>query len=227
VKISVVAFDLSDNATGRADLLARLLAARWDVEVVGPRFGPSLWKPAEGGPVKHRTVRAGKYPGFLRRLPALLSLVDGDLIVASKPRPTSYGLGLLARSRRRRPLLLDIDDWELGFLYRSGVWGRVGRALDLADPNGLAWTWVTERLVGRADALTVASRFLAERFGVDVSPYPSAVFEEVSPIAFGGIPFGEVGERAELPSPGRVWSWPSSARMGSAVPRDAGRRCRT
>ena len=105
MKISVVAFDLSDNATGRADLLARLLAARWDVEVVGPRFGPSLWKPAEGGPVKHRTVRAGKYPGFLRRLPALLSLVDGDLIVASKPRPTSYGLGLLARSRRRRPLL--------------------------------------------------------------------------------------------------------------------------
>ena len=84
MKISVVAFDLSDNATGRADLLARLLAARWDVEVVGPQFGPSLWKPAEGGPVKHRTVRAGKYPGFLRRLPALLSLVDGDLIVASK-----------------------------------------------------------------------------------------------------------------------------------------------
>jgi NADH-quinone oxidoreductase subunit G len=41
---------------------------------------------------------------------------------------------------------------------------------------------------------------LAERFGVEVSPYPSAVFEELSPIAFGGIPFGEVGERAALPT---------------------------
>lgn len=41
---------------------------------------------------------------------------------------------------------------------------------------------------------------LAERFGVDVSPYPSVVFEEVSAIAFGGIPFGAVGERAELPA---------------------------
>jgi NADH-quinone oxidoreductase subunit G len=40
---------------------------------------------------------------------------------------------------------------------------------------------------------------LAERFGVELSPYPSAVFEELSPIAFGGIPFGEVGERAALP----------------------------
>jgi len=171
VKISVVAFDLSDNAAGRADLLARLLAARWDVEVVGPQFGPALWMPAAGSSVRYRAVRTRKYPGFLRRLPALLALIDGDLIVASKPRPTSYGLGLLARARRRRPLVLDIDDWELGFLYRSGFWGRVGRALDLGDPNGLAWTWATERLVRRADALTTASRFLAERFGGVLLPH--------------------------------------------------------
>jgi NADH-quinone oxidoreductase subunit G len=40
---------------------------------------------------------------------------------------------------------------------------------------------------------------LAERFGVEVSPYPSAVFAEVSATAFGGIAFGEVGEFAPLP----------------------------
>ncbi len=165
MKISVLAFDLADNATGRADLLARLLAPRWEVEVVGPRFGPELWKPAQGGDVAHRAIPAGKCPGFLRTLPRLVALADGDVLVASKPRPTSYGLGLLARARRRRPLLLDIDDWELGFFYRSGAWGRVARALDLADPNGLAWTWIMERLVRRADALTVASRFLEARFG--------------------------------------------------------------
>jgi NADH-quinone oxidoreductase subunit G len=45
---------------------------------------------------------------------------------------------------------------------------------------------------------------LAERFGVTVSPYPSAVFDEVSAVAFGGIPFGVVGERAELPPPTEV-----------------------
>jgi predicted molibdopterin-dependent oxidoreductase YjgC len=50
------------------------------------------------------------------------------------------------------------------------------------------------------DELAWISR-LAERFGVDVSPYPSTVFDELSPIAFGGIPFGVVGERAELPRP--------------------------
>jgi len=40
---------------------------------------------------------------------------------------------------------------------------------------------------------------LAERFDVEISPYPSLVFEEVSAIAFGGIPYGEIGERAPLP----------------------------
>jgi NADH-quinone oxidoreductase subunit G len=42
---------------------------------------------------------------------------------------------------------------------------------------------------------------LAARFGVELSPYPSAVFEEVSAVAFGAVPFGEVGEYAELPPP--------------------------
>jgi NADH-quinone oxidoreductase subunit G len=41
---------------------------------------------------------------------------------------------------------------------------------------------------------------LAERFDVELSPYPSLVFEEVSAIAFGGIPFGEIGKQAPLPA---------------------------
>src|SRR5207247_422632 len=72
---------------------------------------------------------------------------------------------------RRRPLVLDIDDWELGFFYHSGAWGRVGRALNLSDPNGLSWTWLAEKLVDRADAVTVASRFLEQRFGGTLLPH--------------------------------------------------------
>jgi anaerobic selenocysteine-containing dehydrogenase len=33
-----------------------------------------------------------------------------------------------------------------------------------------------------------------------VSPYPSAFFDEVSAVAYGGIPFGVVGDQAELPA---------------------------
>jgi NADH dehydrogenase/NADH:ubiquinone oxidoreductase subunit G len=48
------------------------------------------------------------------------------------------------------------------------------------------------------DVLAFVSK-LAERFEVDVSPYPSMVFDEVSAKCFGGVTFAEVGERADLP----------------------------
>jgi hypothetical protein len=44
MKISVLCFDLSDNAAGRADLLARLVAPLGEVEVLGPQSGP-VWAP--------------------------------------------------------------------------------------------------------------------------------------------------------------------------------------
>ena len=62
MKISVLAADLSDNATGRADLLARLLSARYEVEVIGPRFGADVWMPARDGAIAHRSEIVGRYP---------------------------------------------------------------------------------------------------------------------------------------------------------------------
>ena len=173
MKVSVLAFDLSDNATGRADLLARLLAPRYDVEVVGPRSGDDLWRPARGGAVRYRALPGARWPRLAGVLPALARLADGDVLLASKPRPTSFGVALLARRQRRRPLILDVDDWELGFFYRAGFWGRLGRLLSrhelhLSDeqriaavftdcdrgavpPVGMAWgidTVVDEQLEG-------------------------------------------------------------------------------
>jgi glycosyltransferase involved in cell wall biosynthesis len=171
LRVSILAFDLSDNATGRADLLARLLAPRYRVHVVGPRFGSALWGPARDTKLERREIEGARYPRFAGRLGALARLADGDILYASKPRATSFGVGLLARAQRRRPLVLDIDDWELGFFLRGGPWGTLGRALNLSNPNGLPWTWLMERLAGRADALTVGSRFLERRFGGTLLPH--------------------------------------------------------
>ena len=174
MKISILAFDLSDNATGRADLLARLLAPLGEVEVVGPRSGDAIWRPARDGAVRYRDLPLGsaaRYPRFAARWNDLAALADGDVLYASKPRPTSFGVALVARRRRPRPLLLDIDDWEVGFFRRGGAWGTLGRALNVGNPNGLPWTWLMERQIGRADALTVASRFLERRFGGTLIPH--------------------------------------------------------
>ena len=171
MKVSVLCFDVSDNAVGRAWLLARLLEPIGAVEIVGPRFGPSVWEPLAEERVAIRSVPGGRLPGFAMRLPALGRLADGDLLYASKPRLTSAGVGYLGRLARGRPLLLDIDDWETGFFLRGGFWGTVGRALNLSNPRGLAWTWLMERLRGLADGITVASRFLQQRFGGVLIPH--------------------------------------------------------
>jgi NADH-quinone oxidoreductase subunit G len=39
---------------------------------------------------------------------------------------------------------------------------------------------------------------LADRFDVHVSPYPASVFEELSALLYNGMPFGEIGETAQL-----------------------------
>jgi NADH-quinone oxidoreductase subunit G len=67
------------------------------------------------------------------------------------------------------------------YVNLEGRLQRLRRAVISPAPDELAWI----------------SR-LAERFGVEVSPYPSAVFAELSERIYDGLPFGEVGERAAL-----------------------------
>lgn len=171
MKVSVLCFDVSDNAAGRAHLLAQLIAPIAQVEIVGPCHGAGVWPPVAADGVRYVTVPTGRIASFAGAVPGLLRAADGDLLYASKPRLGSAGLGLLKRRLGGRPLILDIDDWEVGFLLRGGVWGTVGRALNWSNPRGLPWTWLMERAARTADAITVASRFLQERFGGTLIPH--------------------------------------------------------
>ncbi|HTK91272.1 MAG TPA: glycosyltransferase [Verrucomicrobiae bacterium] len=171
MKVSVLCFDVSGNAAGRAHLLAQLLAPIAQVEIVGPRHGAGVWPPVAADGVRYVTVPTGRIASFAGAVPGLLRAADGDLLYASKPRLGSAGLGLLKRRLGGRPLILDIDDWEVGFFLRGGVWGTVGRAVNWTNPRGLPWTWLMERAACTADAITVASRFLQERFGGTLIPH--------------------------------------------------------
>jgi glycosyltransferase involved in cell wall biosynthesis len=129
MKIAVLSPDLSNNCLGRAYLLAKVLQRRYDVEVVGPLFGNGLWQPvAEDTSVLYKStkLKQGPYPSL--RLKALMSLIpyrqlndlakniDADAVYASKPLFTSFGLGLLKKFRDHVPVVLDIDDWQTGFV---------------------------------------------------------------------------------------------------------------
>ncbi len=171
MKVSILCSDVSGNAAGRADLLAKLLEPLGEVEVIGPRSEPGVWKPVAAGPVRYTGVRFRRMPAFLATMRDLVRRADGDLIYASKTKLGSAGIGYLKRIAGKRPLILDIDDWEVGFFIRSGFWSTVGRAVNLGNPNGLPWTWLCERLTGLAGGVTVASRFLQQRFGGTLIPH--------------------------------------------------------
>jgi NADH-quinone oxidoreductase subunit G len=100
---------------------------------------------------------------------------------------------VLAIAMFRRPLagLADLILPGTSYLERDGTYvnleGRLQRLRRTSIPPA-------------PDELAVLSR-IGAGLGVELSPYPSVVFEEVSAIAYGGRPYGEVGEEAKLPEP--------------------------
>ncbi|MDP7353542.1 MAG: glycosyltransferase family 4 protein [Desulfobacterales bacterium] len=171
MKVSVLCFDLSSNAFGRAVLLAQALSGFCDVEIVGPSRKGDIWFPLRQTSFPVKSFEWKRYPFFVPVAQHILREIDGDVILASKLMPTSSGIGLLKKWASDKPLILDVDDWELGFFYHSGFWGRVGRFLNLSNPNGLPYAWLMERLTGYADAVTVSNRFLQNKFGGTLLPH--------------------------------------------------------
>jgi len=171
VKISILCFDLSSNAFGRAGLLAIALSKIYDVEIIGPSKREKIWAPMAQIDIPIKKFVWERYPGFHRIKKNIMDVIDGDVILASKLMPTSFGIGLQKKIFSGKPLLLDIDDWELGFFYHSGFWGKVGRFLNFSNPNGLPYVWRIERLVGHADAVSVSNRFLQKKYGGTLLPH--------------------------------------------------------
>lgn len=170
--VSVVSPDLSHNCLGRAYVLAQLIERNHEVEIVGPQLKDDIWEPIKDE-YEYKGVRTGsRLYQFLFAVPDLLNRISGDVVYASKPRTTSYGLSLLATLGRDQPLILDVDDWETGFSYRHG---RVETYLKgiphLLSMNSIYYKRSLEALSGLADARTVSNRFLQDRFDGTIIPH--------------------------------------------------------
>lgn len=175
LKVSLVVSDLSTGGSIRAFLLGQVLKKlNYEVEIVGFLFGKELYaSPPSGIPVIY--VDGKKYPEFINAAQEVLKKIDGDIIYAVKPKPTSFGISLLKKLRSSRPIILDMDDWELSWYggfnweYRPSIKQfyrdifKKDGALRFPDhPLYIHWM---EKLVSQADALTIDTQFLKNRFG--------------------------------------------------------------
>jgi glycosyltransferase involved in cell wall biosynthesis len=167
-RITLLSHDLSGNALSRAYVLAKLLQAEYRVTIVGYGRPGELWDPVRNDTsIEYRSFYHPYAPEYwLHSRRVVRQLVDGELIFAVKPMHASFGLGLYARRILGRPLLLDIDDWELGFISDSVYWeARLLKLRWLWDTQSPLYTRAMDHLICRADALTVSSAFLQERYG--------------------------------------------------------------
>lgn len=170
MKISLLSHDVSTNALGRAHVLARLLHQDHEVEIVGPASSGKIWPPLRAdSTVPMRIIRDAE-------LATMAAEATGDLLYSVKELPASLGVALEAQRQRPRPLIADIDDWEMGFrleaiqaMFRSRFRDEtrwVARMLfGVHEPQSLWRSARRERLTARADAVTVSSTWLAHRFG--------------------------------------------------------------
>jgi glycosyltransferase involved in cell wall biosynthesis len=171
MRITVLVSNVSQNPLSRGVLLAEILSADHEVEIVGTRFGSGVWGPARETAVRVDSVRGGYWPGYALSAARLLRRIRGEVVYAVKPLAASYGLALLHRRLHGTPVVLDVDDDELAFRPAPSLRRPRGLVSALAHPDGRGWTALAVRRAGAADAVTVATRVLGERFGGVLVPH--------------------------------------------------------
>ncbi len=179
-KVSVIAWDLAHNPLGRAYLIADVLRNDYDVEIIGstfPRFGNDIWKPLRDcSRVPIRSFPGDDFPAHFSKMQALAEHIDGDVIFVSKPRLPSLALAILAKIRRNRPIILDIDDHELSFFENREPLSLEQlkanrRTLDVNVPYGEAWTRYCETLISHVDHITVSNKELRKKYDGTILPH--------------------------------------------------------
>jgi glycosyltransferase involved in cell wall biosynthesis len=173
MKISILVPDLSDNCLGRAYILAKILKRKYDVEIVGPMFGKGIWGPVTGDKdIKYKCIKFNKTIISIFKIGQFCRHIDGDIIYTVKPLFNSFGIGILKKLKSNKPLILDIDDWQEGFIndyYRGSFFKYLKYFIkSLIFPFDISSHW--NDLSGRkflhfADDVTVSSSFLQKKYG--------------------------------------------------------------
>jgi glycosyltransferase involved in cell wall biosynthesis len=175
-KISLLVWNLSTNdGFIRASLLGEALnKLGYESEILGFLFQDQLYG-AISNSDKIQAVSGGNYPQFFNSVQQLLPKIDGDVIYAIKPQVPSFGVALLKKLLSHKPIILDIDDWEMS--WNGGDEWRYQPApkqlaRDILKANGALRSPVhplyiqgMEKLIRYADQITTHTKFLQKRFG--------------------------------------------------------------
>jgi len=171
-KISIITPDFSHNCVGRAILIAELLKENNDVEIVGPAFGEKVWLPVRvpAENIRYKYLSAKKNKFYLKTAYKLAqSMINSDIIIVSKAVLPSIFIALLARVLNNAPIIIDIDDWELGFEFERFKSGSVLKKIKSAF--NVVKLIVCEFIVIMIKNRVVSNTYLQKRFGGVIIPH--------------------------------------------------------
>jgi glycosyltransferase involved in cell wall biosynthesis len=166
IKLSILSHDLSGNCLGRAHILAKALQHDFDVTIFGPASTGKIWAPVVGD-ASVPVVMLGKYLSYFRAL----NEVDGEIVYAIKPRGGSFGVAILLKLIKGLPVLLDIDDWEAGFVKDLPLVSFMIESARFWNIDNPLFTIVTGWFIGFANQITVSNTFLQKKFGGTLIPH--------------------------------------------------------
>ena len=169
MKISILTSDFSHNCFGRTWLLAEILKNHYPIEIVGPQFGSGIWEPLSNL-CNFETKIVSGYDNGKFEFKKMERLITGDVIYACKPLLASFGLGLIGKIRYRKPLVLDIDDWQLGFgkeFFDSLSLPKkiMDCILSLSNFRSYYYALLLNNFVPLADDITVSGEILQNKYG--------------------------------------------------------------
>lgn len=173
MRVTVLCGSLAHNGIARPWILTQLLARRFEVQAIGRlRSHEAVWPAFADHP--WTVVRDDGTASAVARIERE---VTGDVVVAYGMGLLSFGAALVAKTRRRVPVVLDMPEWEVyeHFDRPPGVRRalHVGRRLaggGWSDPHSFKYRWALDQLTGLADARTVCCEFLRERYGGTLLP---------------------------------------------------------
>lgn len=204
--ITIVTPTLTGNALFRTDVIRRLLERSFDVEIVAYArpadrvYEPLADVPAYKGAVRFHATSMLRWRSLGKHL---ARAITGQVVVCIKPLMHSYGAALLASRYSARPIVLDIDDWEQGFLSSAPYWEMRSRGLQwLTAFDSPFYTRVLDGFVYKARVVTVSNSVLQGMYGGHWVPHSrrpqdftgARLTSERSPVVFfGGAPRGHKG----------------------------------
>ncbi len=112
-RLTILCHDVSKNALGRAHIFYDLLHEDFDIEIAGPSSTGRIWEPLREENMKIKVIDGRTWP---EKVINICKAIKGKTVLCVKPLFYSFIPALLKAAFCGTKLILDIDDYEKGFI---------------------------------------------------------------------------------------------------------------